>query len=330
MQYSIEQISQINSSMSIVKYAKQYLDLNYHNKEYWTVCPFHNDLNASLSFNDEKNVYKCFGCGSKGYLINFVMQYHKLTFPKAVEHILQLVNIEFEEKEHSDVMEYLRKTSMKKCVQNTSSHTYLSEDIMNRYTYKPINEWISEGIIQPVLDKFQVRYDEKRNSIVFPIRDLEGRIFSIKSRTLYKNHSDLGIPKYIYYNSIGTNDFLFGLYENIENIKLKKEVIVVEAEKGVMVLESFNFNNVVALSTKSMTCFQIELLLSLKCNIIFAFDKDVKEKEIVEITKTLSVFTNIEYLYDKYNLLDIKDSPYDKGIEIWKKLYDERIRLNGR
>lgn len=330
MKYTFEQISQINNSIPIVEYVSQYLDLDYHNGEYWAVCPFHDDLNASISFNAEKNVYKCFGCDSKGYLINFVMQYHKFPFLKAIEHILQLVNIDFEKKEHSEAMDYLHKISAKKSIVKTINRTYLKDDVMNQYIYKPIKEWLSEGVSQKVLDKFQVRYDEKKNSIVFPIKDKDGRIISIKSRTLIKNHADMGVPKYIYYNPIITNDFLFGLYENINNIITKKEVIVVESEKGVMILDSFGFSNVVALSTKSITVYQVELLLSLKCNIIFAFDKDVKEKEVIKIINQLSLFTNVEYILDKEGLLNEKDSPYDKGIDIWRTLYEGRYKLNGR
>lgn len=35
-------------------------------------CPFHKDKNPSLSFNDEKGLWKCWGCGAKGNTITFV------------------------------------------------------------------------------------------------------------------------------------------------------------------------------------------------------------------------------------------------------------------
>ena len=327
MEYAYEQITQINNSISIVEYASQYLELRQgvgrRSNEYWTPCCFHGgDINPSLSFNSEKNVYKCMGCDSKGYLINFIMQYHKLSFPKAVEHVLQLVDIDIEEKEPSKIMDFLYKSNIKKDPRDNLNRIYLPENIMNQYTNKPIKEWLTEGMSQEILDKYEVRYDEKSNAIVFPIKDVEHKILAIKARTLYQNYQDLGIAKYIYYNSIGTNDFLFGLNQNMKNIKLKNEVIVVEAEKGVMILDSFGFDNVVSISTKIMTQKQVELLLSLKCNIIFAFDKDVAEKELYKIITPFSLFTNVQYVYDKDNLLKSKDSPYDKGIEIWQNLFN--------
>ena len=64
---------------------------------------------------------------------------------------------------------------------------------------------------QEILDKYEVRYDKLHNRIVFPIKNIEEKIIAIKGRTLYSNYKDLGIPKYIYYQKIITNDFLFGL-----------------------------------------------------------------------------------------------------------------------
>jgi DNA primase len=324
--YTADQIDQINQGIPIVEYVKNYLTLDFHHDEYWAICPFHDgDVNPSLSFNPEKNMFKCLGCDTKGTLIVFVMKYHKLSFPDAIEHILSISNIALEFKEHSDTMEYLQRVNRRSCEKPPIVHPVLSPDIMNSYTAKEIQEWLAEGMSAATLKKFQVRYDERKNAIVFPIRDSAGNIISVKSRTLFANHKELGIPKYIYYHNIGTNDFLFGLYENLPDIQAKKEVIVVEAEKGVMMLDSFGFGNCVALSTKIMNCHQIEILLSLKCRIVFAYDKDVLKPEIKKMVAPLSRFTNVEIVYDKNNLLANKESPYDRGLEIWQQLYTERI-----
>lgn len=333
MRYTSEQIDQINNAIPIVKYAQQYLDLKQgtgkRRSEYWAKCPFHQgDINPSMSINIDKNLYKCMGCNAKGGLINFVMQYHHYTFPKAIDHILSLSNMKLTEKKISNTMEYLYKLNLKKeknDVKNTK-RKYLPENIMDKYTKKPILEWMKEGLTQEVIDEFQVRYDEKNNSIVFPIRDTKG-IIAIKSRTLIKNHLDLGIPKYQYYNPIGTNDFLFGLYDNLQYIKEKNEVIVVESEKGVMILRSFGIKNVVAICAKQLNKYQINLLLSLKCNIIFAYDADVAKNEVIKLIKPLSLFTNVEYMYDNKKILKEKESPYDQGVNVWNKLYNERIKV---
>jgi len=326
VKYTSEQLDQINNSISLVEYASKYLNLEERNGEHWAVCCFHDDKDASLSFNTEKNAFYCFGCHTKGYLIDFVRRYHKFSFPQTIEHILSLTNLHLEEVMQSETYEFLKKTSRKE-KEKVIKRDYLSKNVMNQYTKEPIVEWLTEGISQSVLEKYDVRYDKTVNAIVFPVKDITGNIIAIKSRTLYPNHKDMGIAKYRYYQKIGTTDFLFGLYQNRKNIELAGDVIVVEAEKGVMMLESFGYTNAVAISTKVMTTAQIKLLLGLKCKIILALDKDVARDEIYKIASPLLPFTKVSYLYDTENLLSKKDSPYDQGLEIWERMYKNKIKI---
>lgn len=336
MKYDSEQISQVNNSMSLINYANQYLDLQLHNGEYWAVCPFHNDINASLSFNEEKNTYFCFGCKSGGHLISFIMQHKNISFPQAIEYILKLSNIELREREYSEICNYLNKAniSTKKHSKNTLNRTYLSEDIMNQYTKEPIKEWLSVGISQEVLDKYNVRYDKRGNAIVFPIRDKNGKIIAVKARTLYENFDDLGIRKYKYYQPIGTNDFLFGLWESYDSIMRKKEVLVFEGSKGKMTVESFGYDNSVSLETNSINDFQLDILLSLKVSIVMCLDKGMnivsckKNKSVDDVDiGLLPMMTDVYVLKDVDNSLEIKNTPTDKGKEVFDKLYNNRYKF---
>lgn len=337
MKYTSEQISQINNAIPIVEYASQYLALHKKNGEYWCICPFHNDSDASMSFNKDKNSYFCFGCDSKGYLINFVMQYKKLSFPNAIEHILQLVNISLEEKEHSEIFEYLHKNNLKKCESDTLLRPYLDDNVIDQYTKEPIKEWIVEGVSQEVLDKYEVRYNKNSNAIVFPIRDFNGKIFAIKARTLYTNYKDLGLTKYKYYQSIGTNDFLFGLFQNYKSIKDKNEVIVLEGAKGVFLAESYGYTNCVSLETNRITEPQMDLLLQLKVDIVMCLDKGIKittdknlkNKENLTYVNIglLPKLTNVYVMEDTAGLLKYKDCPADHGKEIFTKLYEGKYKV---
>jgi DNA primase len=318
--YDRDTIKQVNS-INIIEYAKQYLDLKFKHGEYWATCPFHNDdATPSLSFNQEKNVFNCLACGCGGSIIQFVQSYHKVSFPKAMDQLIKYAKLTVIPRKHSEILDFLHKTKRKNKVAKIISRKYLPDNYMDRYSKKQILEWINEGISKEVLDKFQVKYDIKGNRIVFPIRNQEGKIISIKGRTLYDNYADLGVSKYIYYHKIITNDFLFGLYENKNSILEKKECVIVEAEKGVMKLSSWGFDNAVALSSSNITNDQAHLLLNLKCNLIFAFDKDILRKDVIDKIRGLSLFTNVFYLYDINNLLEGKESPYDKGIDTWNTL----------
>jgi DNA primase len=342
MRYTSEQLDKINNSIPIVEYASKYLKLKpgtgRRNNEYWTHCCFHEgDTNSSLSFNSDKNVFRCMACDTKGGLINFVMEYHKKSFMQAIDHILKLVDIPFDEREYSEIVEYLYKINRKLVEKEIIVREFLSKDIMNQYTKEPIIEWINEGIQQDILDKYDVRYNKQGNAIVFPICDINGNIISVKARTLYKNHADLGIPKYTYYQKIITNDFLFGLYENMKYIKEKNEVIVFEGCKSPMLAEEYGYLNCVSLETNNINEHQINLLLQLKCNIVMALDKGMKitDKQGLKNTKDityiniglLSKFTNVYTIEDDNGLLSPKASPVDCGKEIFDKLYKEKIKI---
>src|SRR5690606_39943159 len=53
-----------------------------------SICPFHDETDASFSVSPEKNIWYCFGCGKGTTIIDFVKEYHKVKFPKAVEMLL--------------------------------------------------------------------------------------------------------------------------------------------------------------------------------------------------------------------------------------------------
>jgi DNA primase len=342
MKYTSEQLTQINNAIPIVEYVSKYLKLEpgtgRRSNEYWTHCCFHEgDNNSSLSFNSDKNVFRCMACDTKGGLINFVMEYHNKSFVQAIEYILQLVNIPFEEREYSEIVEYLHKTNHKIIEKEVINRVFLPESTIYQYTKEPIIEWINEGIQQDILDKYNVRYDKKGNAIIFPIRDINGNIIAIKARTRYENHADLGIPKYMYYQKIITNDFLFGLYENIEQIKKRNEVIIFEGCKSVMLAEGYDYPNCVSLETNNFNEYQINLLLQLKCNIVIALDKGMKitNQQGLKNTKDttyiniglLPKFTNVEVIEDRYGLLPPKASPVDCGKEVFDKLYEGKYKI---
>lgn len=339
MYYDAEIIQQINNSINIVDYVSQYFNLKESSGEYWINCPFHkDDINPSLSINKDKNVFYCFGCGCGGSIIQFVMHYHELSFPKAVEYLIQYGNLTITPKEYSNVLSLLHKMKYKQKEVKQINRQYLPDNYMDRYIKEPIKEWLTEGIKQEILDEYDVRYDKCGNRIVFPVRDSNGKIIAIKGRTLFNNHKDLGIPKYIYYQKIETNDFLFGLHKNLPYIQEKKEVIVFEGAKSVFFAEGYGYKNVVSLETSNINEYQIQLLLQLKTDVVFALDKGIKvaTKKITNIKNNKNTYvnigllpklTNVYVIEDKQGLLEDKDSPVDKGKEVWEKLYESRYKL---
>ena len=78
-------IKEVRNASNIVDVISSYLPLVKKGKNYFGVCPFHDDNNPSMSVSEEKQIYKCFSCGASGNVFNFVMDYEKVDFKNALE-----------------------------------------------------------------------------------------------------------------------------------------------------------------------------------------------------------------------------------------------------
>ena len=120
-----------------------------------------------------------------------------------------------------------------------------------------------------------------------------------------------------------------------------KKVIIFEGEKSPLLYESyFGMENDISVACcgSSLSNYQIQLLLDLKVDeIIIAFDKQFKEigneewkgwtKKLKDIHNKYGSKIQISYIFDKWNLLDYKDSPIDKGKEIFLELFKRRVSI---
>ena len=61
-----EEIERIRKSANIIDIISSYIPLTQKGKNYFGVCPFHEDHSPSMSVSEEKQIYKCFSCGAAG------------------------------------------------------------------------------------------------------------------------------------------------------------------------------------------------------------------------------------------------------------------------
>ncbi len=80
-----KEVKEIIENIDIVDIIENYISLEKHGKNYFGICPFHKDTLPSLSVSPEKQIYKCFSCGTSGNVINFIMDYEKVSFEEAIE-----------------------------------------------------------------------------------------------------------------------------------------------------------------------------------------------------------------------------------------------------
>lgn len=221
----------------------------------------------------------------------------------------------------------------------------ISSGVLQIFTKKYCEEWIKDGITKAAMDKYNILYSIPQNRIIIPHYDINNRLIGIRSRVLNKWELDKG--KYLpieiegkyYSHPLSLN--LYGLNKNKENINLVKKAIIFEAEKSVLISENFSFPNYsVAVCGSNFNKMQLNLLLyNTKIDeVIIAFDKEYEKpnsskgeayfKKLYSICKRYNKYYNFSFIWDYNNLLKEKDSPVDRGEEIFNQLMKERIRVN--
>lgn len=332
--YDDETLKQINENVSLLDYASQSLDfVQQGNDEYFAHCPKHVDETPSLSITPSTNSFYCFSCHRSGGVIGYLIQYEDLSFEEAVDKAAKLADIDLSKMCHSATIAWLRKIKqffLKK--KPIYEHRILEPKEYERYKKEPIKEWLNEGIKQEVMDLFGVRADTFQNRIIYPVYDINGNLINIKGRTRYDNYKLLKIPKYMNYFEIGVMDYFQGLNITLPYIKEANEVIIFESIKSVMKAYGWGYKNCISAEKHTLTKEQIKLLVSLKVNIVFAYDSDIdyNDHSVKCDIDRLKRLTNVYIIQDKSQLLggkEAKNSPADLGEEVWTELYENKKKV---
>lgn len=299
-----DEINRIRSSTSIVDVISSYIPLTQKGKNYFGVCPFHEDHSPSMSVSEEKQIYKCFSCGATGNVFTFVENYLNLSFAESVELIANKVGIslsspiqkkkETKFKEEYELMDFALKLYQnnlnteegKKAVAYLNKRGLLEDTIKDfsiglsldknmLYTILSKKEY-SDKILEDVglINKRENDvYDVFQNRIMFPIHNLDGQVVGFTARCYLKEET----PKYL--NTKETYIFkkgniLFNYHRAKDAIRLLKEVVVVEGNMDAIRLYSVGIKNVIALMGTSLTKEQIEAIKKLRCKVVLMLDND--------------------------------------------------------
>ena len=201
----------------------------------------------------------------------------------------------------------------------------LDENLKYQFINSPHYLLVKDGVSIDTQMKYEICYDIIDSRIITPIRDEDGSLITFKGR----DNTGLDYkPKFLSYYEYDAKLILFGLYQNKEYIKLSNEVNVFEGEKSVMQLDTIGEYNGISLSKKRISDEQVDKIISLQCNVNLAFDKDVKINEIIHEANKIRKYANVYIIYDFENILNEKDSPTDKGSDIWYKLYNNRVHID--
>lgn len=324
-------LSDLIDSIDIVEYISRFVELEEKNGEYWGLSPFSDEKTPSFSVRRESNSFYCFSSGIGGNVFTFTKFYYKCGSKEAVEILKKYVGCEGEEfqprKRMAATIACKKYMSKKKHHKESKVKKY-PNDCMLKYEKREdkLRVWESEGISRESLDKYQVYYDNFSNRLVYPIRDMNGDIVNIGGRTLDPDWKEKKMRKYTYLSGWGEMSVIYGLFENMDAILKKKEVIIFEGCKSVLMADTWGIHNTAAILTSHLSPNQMKILARLGVKCIFALDKEVDIRKDHNINK-LKQYVNVEYVWDKDNLLEDKDAPVDKGVEVFANVYNFKKRL---
>ncbi|CCY94274.1 dNA primase [Firmicutes bacterium CAG:884] len=349
--FSSSELGEIRNSVDIVDVVSSYINLTAHGKNYFGVCPFHDDHSPSMCVSKEKQIYTCFVCGATGNVFQFIKEYENISFAEAVRKVATIGGIDVK----IDEMKPIKKESVlydiydlsNKIYQlnlNTSkavtAREYLKKRGIDDNTIKEfgiglalIKGNIAEALIKKGFDESDIiksgladknNYglnDLYRNRIMFPLWDLKGKVVGFSGRIF----NDENAPKYI--NSRETEIFkkgelLYNYHRARNECRRKNEVIIMEGFMDVICAYTHGITNVVAAMGTAITSANAHLISRMAKNIILCFDGDdagiLAANACTNELLKLDVFPSIVVL-DKTKGKDPDEYIRNNGIEAFKE-----------
>ena len=303
--YSDEVINDVRQSNDIVDVISQYVHLKRSGRNFFGLCPFHNEKSPSFSVSPDKQIFHCFGCGVGGNVFSFITQIEGINFVEAVQMLAERANIQLPTlQDNGDSQREELKAKVYKVNEFTAefyhqnlykpqakiAQEYVKKRQLSNETLKSFKigfsgkfdelyqELKKQGFGErEILESGLVNKNERgqyidryRNRLMFPICDARGKVIAFGGRVL-----DDSKPKYInspenVVYSKGRN--LFGL--NVAKKGDLKRILIVEGYMDVISLHQRGITNVVAPLGTALTEQQGWLLRKNSEQIILSFDSD--------------------------------------------------------
>lgn len=197
-------INEIRKSVDIVSVISHYIPLVSRGKNFFGVCPFHDDHSPSMSVSKDKQIYKCFSCGATGNVFNFIMDYENVSFPEALKILSDITGITISGIDVKSSKKNFNKELYD--IYDVSSKLYINN--LNTVYGKEAKEYLhNRGITDDLIREFDIGLSLKK-------RDLLTR-FLAKKGFSNKNMVDSGlIIKSDYgFSDIYMNRIMFPLYD---------------------------------------------------------------------------------------------------------------------
>ncbi|MFZ3043694.1 MAG: DNA primase [Minisyncoccia bacterium] len=300
-------VAEIKERLSIEDVISSYVKLRRAGRSLVGVCPFHKEKTGSFHVSSERGTWHCFGCGLGGDAFSFIEKIEGVDFKGALKILADKagVTIEYsggENREQASKKERLREVMNRASewyagkLPGSPAQTYAHSRGLNgdtivvwRLGHAPeewrallealtaegftIEELLAAGLIKEADGKRGTYYDRFRNRLMFPIRDVAGRVVAFTGRAL----ADDDLAKYL--NSPETDlyhksDILFGMDAAKDAIRTRGFTMLVEGQMDVLHAHQAGFQNAIALSGTALTDRHLGLMKRYSENLMLVLDAD--------------------------------------------------------
>ena len=304
---SEQSIENVRQAADIVEVVSSHVELKQRGRNFFGLCPFHSEKTPSFSVNPDKQIYKCFGCGAGGGSINFVMEIENLEFPDAIKRLAQSFNITLDiqggdSKKYADLKsqliaihqfatQYYQKILLSE--NGKDALKYLTDRGLSKQIIEEYKLGFSPDSFDDLLELLRKEsfsaeamklsglfiqgdrgyFNRFQSRIMFPIQNqggdviaFGGRIFNKDNPAKYQNSPET--PIYL------KSHVLYGISHNVQPIREKKNIILVEGYMDLLQLVQAGIDNCLAISGTAFTEGHANILKRFSKNIYITFDGD--------------------------------------------------------
>lgn len=303
-------VEEIKARVDIVEVISEYVRLKKRGQNYVGLCPFHSEKTPSFTVSQSKGMFYCFGCGAGGDIFTFLMRQEGLTFPEAVERLAERAGIRLEERQQGQAGSSLRREKERLYQINALAARFYHLFLLQHPEAAGAREYLHQRQVSTeAVEKFELGYapespsavveylrrhgfkpyeiaraglsasrypegtrDRFRRRLMFPIKDIAGRVIGFGGRALDDSH-----PKYL--NTPETLLFqkgrhLYGLHLAAPGIRRQDRALVVEGYMDAITAWQHGVDNVVATLGTALTVEQARELKRYASEVVIAYDAD--------------------------------------------------------
>ena len=305
-------LEELKSKNDIVSIVSKYITLNKRGANYWACCPFHGEKTPSFSVRDDRQFFKCFGCGESGDVISFVQKIENVDFITAVKILCDNCGMQLPEIEQTDE-EKLKKKEKDRCLlANEEACKFYNQQLFATKDPRFISYIKSRALSRELVDTFRIGispdfdsvikhlhkqgftddelikfglagktekgrvYDFYAERLIFPIMNSLGQVVGFSARLVdpkAKFAKYKNTPQTILFTK---GQIMYGI-NNVRNMKRQgelKNIILVEGQMDVIACYKAGFHNVVGSMGTALTQQHADELYRMIDRITLCLDGD--------------------------------------------------------